>query len=215
MNTVEVWVNIAVEGKTDEAVACRLIRHVGALPGKVYVADGKENLRKRVPGYNQAAKGQPWLVLVDLDRCSCAVALLQKWVPQPSPYLCMRVAVRMVEAWLLADATNIADFLGVPVSRVPSAPEQLSDPKQEIVALAAQSRRRAIREDMVPNTGIGQRVGTAYTARLIEFIENHWDITQAASHAPSLQRSINCLTRVIQRHRFTLSGTPFSAEASL
>jgi hypothetical protein len=107
----------------------------------VYVAYGKQRLLEKVSGYNQAAKGQPWLVLVDLDRCSCAVALLQ--------------------------------------------------------------------------TGIGQRVGTAYTARLIEFIENHWDITQAASHAPSLQRSINCLTRVIQRHRFTLSGTPFSAEASL
>jgi hypothetical protein len=215
VNTVDVFVRVAVEGTVDAAVALKLIQHVGAQADTVHVAYGKQRLLEKVSGYNQAAKGQPWLVLVDLDRCSCAVALLQKWVPQPSPYLCMRVAVRMVEAWLLADATNIADFLGVPVSRVPSAPEQLSDPKQEIVALAAQSRRRTIREDMVPNTGIGQRVGTAYTARLIEFIENHWDITQAASHAPSLQRSINCLTRVIQRHRFTLSGTPFSAEASL
>ena len=115
MNTVDVFVQVAVEGTVDKAVALKLIQHVGAQADTVYVAYGKQRLLEKVSGYNQAAKGQPWLVLVDLDRCSCAVALLQKWVPQLSPYLCMRVAVRMVEAWLLADATNIADFLGVPV----------------------------------------------------------------------------------------------------
>jgi hypothetical protein len=207
VNTVEVWVNIAVEGKTDEAVACRLIRHVGALPGKVYVADGKENLRKRVPGYNQAAKGQPWLALVDLDRCSCASALVQKWVPDPAPYFCLRVAVRAVEAWLLADARNLAHFLGVPVSLVPSDPETFNDPKQAVVELADESRERAIREDMVPESGAGQRVGSGYSARLIEFVENYWDITQAAQYAPSLHRAIDCLTRLVQRyHSFLLGG---------
>ena len=202
---MDVWVNIAVEGTVDQAVACRLIRHIGVQPGKVYVANGKERLRAKVSGYNQAATGQPWLVLVDLDRCSCAVTLLQKWAPQPSQYLCLRVAVRMVEAWLLADTDHIADFLGVSANRIPSNPEQLSDPKQQLVALAAQSRKRAIREDMVPNPSAGQKVGSGYSARLIEFVENHWDITQAVRHAPSLQKAVDCLARIVQRYRSFLS----------
>lgn len=206
MNTVEVWVNIAVEGKTDEAVARRLIRHVSALAGTVYVADGKEKLHERVSGYNQAAKGQPWLTLVDLDRCNCAPALVQKWVPNPSPYFCLRVAVREVEAWLLADAKNLAHFLGVSVNLVPSDPETVNDPKQKIVALAAQSRKRAIREDMVPDSNAGQKVGSGYSARLIEFVENHWDIMQAAQYAPSLQRAVDCLNRIVHRYRALLLG---------
>jgi len=101
----------------------------------------------------------------------------------------------------------MADFLGVPASRIPSDPEQLSDPKREIVALAAQSRKRAIREDVVPEQGAGQKVGSGYSARLIEFVEDHRDITQAAQYAPSLQRAIDCLSRIVQRyHSFLLRG---------
>jgi hypothetical protein len=200
MNAADVWINFAVEGEIDEAVARKLILHVGAIPGTVYGKQGKLYLRERVAGYNQAAKGQPWLVLVDLDRCSCAPALVQNWVSQPSPYLCLRVAVREVETWLLADSHNLAHFLGVPPSRIPHAPEQLSDPKKLMVTLASQSRKRDIRRDMVPAPDAGQQVGAAYSARLIEFVEKHWDILQAVSHSPSLQRAIDCLKRVIQQY---------------
>jgi hypothetical protein len=205
MNATDVWINFAVEGEIDEAVARKLILHVGAIPGTVYGKQGKSHLRERIAGYNQAAKGMVWLVLVDLDHCSCAPALVQNWVSQLSPYLCLRVAVREVEAWLLADAHNLAHFLGVSPSRIPNNPEQVSDPKKEIVTLASQSRKRDIRRDMVPAPDAGQGVGAAYSPRLIEFVENHWDIEQAASRAPSLQRAIDCLTRVTERYRSFLS----------
>lgn len=206
MNTVDVFVQVAVEGTVDKAVALKLIQHVGAQADTVHVAYGKQRLLKKVSGYNQAAKGQPWLVLVDLDRCNCAPALVQKWVSNPSPYFCLRVAVREVEAWLLADAKNLAHFLGVPMSLVPSDPETVNNPKQEMVALAAQSRKRAIREDMVPDPNAGQKVGSGYSARLIEFVENHWDIMQAAQYAPSLQRAVDCLNRIVHRYRALLLG---------
>jgi hypothetical protein len=211
MNAADVWINFAVEGEIDEAVARKLILHVGAIPGTVYGKQGKSHLRKRIAGYNQAARNQPWLVLVDLDRCSCAPALVQKWVPQPSPYLCLRVAVYEVEAWLLADSHNLANFLGVPQSRIPHAPEQLGDPKKEMVNLASQSRKRDIRRDMVPAPGAGQQVGAAYSARLIEFVEKYWDIHQAASRSPSLQRAIDCLTRLTQQYRSFMCTSPASA----
>jgi len=211
MSVVDIWINFAVEGEIDEAVARKLIQHIGALPGTGFISGGKQNLRKRVAGYNQAAMRQPWLVLVDLDHCSCAPTLVQKWVPQPSPYLCLRVAVREVEAWLLADSHNLAQFLGVPPNCIPHSPEQIGDPKNEMVNLASQSRKRAIRKDMVPTPNTGQQVGAAYSARLIEFVERHWDIQQAASRSPSLQRAIDCLTRLTQQYRSFLSTVPATA----
>jgi hypothetical protein len=75
-----------------------------------------------------------------------------------------------------------------------------------MVALAAQSRKRAIREDMVPDPNAGQKVGSGYSARLIEFVDDQWDITQAAQRAPSLQRTVDCLNRIVHRYRALVLG---------
>ncbi len=63
-------------------------------------------------------------------------------MPDPAPYMCFRVAVREVEAWLLADREQIARFLSIARSRVPQSPETLDNPKQRLVELARHSRRR-------------------------------------------------------------------------
>lgn len=162
---------------------------------------GKANLKARIRGYNNAANYFPWLVLVDLNsEYACAPSLIQEWVGSPSPWLCARVAVRAVEAWLLADAQNIANFLGVTLGSIPTFPEQEADPKQLIIHLARQSRKREIRKGLVPDPSAGQRVGALYTPLLIEFVEYHWDIQQAALSAPSLQRAIDCLKRLIRQN---------------
>lgn len=121
---------VAVEGPTDEAVACKLIQYVCAQPGPVYGKEGQAHLRQRVASYNHAAGHAPWLVLVDLDRdADCAPPLCHIWPPKRAPLLCLRVAVRAVEAWLLADAERLAAFLGVAPRRIAAQPEQLDDPK--------------------------------------------------------------------------------------
>jgi hypothetical protein len=81
-------VQAAVEGITDEAVVRRLAAHVGAHVGAVVVAD------------------------LDRDH-DCAPRLVGEWLGEPSALMCFRVAVRAVEAWLLADDEAIAGFLGV------------------------------------------------------------------------------------------------------
>jgi hypothetical protein len=44
---------------------------------------------------------------VDLDSdTGCAPPLCEQWIPGPAPFLCFRVAVREVEAWLMADAED-------------------------------------------------------------------------------------------------------------
>jgi hypothetical protein len=195
-----VFITAAVEGNVDEAVVRRLIDHVGATPGPVYGRNGKDHLRRRIANYNQAARLSPWVVLVDLDHdAECAPPLRSAWLPSLSPFMCLRVAVRQVEAWLLADRERLAKFLSVSTSRIPHNPETIEHPKNTLVELARYSRRRDIREDMVPRPGSGRSVGPAYTARLIEFVISErkgWRPEVAARYSDSLNRSLRCLRRL-------------------
>ena len=184
----------AVEGLIDEAVVRRLAKHVGMEVGPVHGKNGKGHLRQRIAGYNNAARISPWIVLVDLNRdAECAPPLRDAWLHQPATNMCFRVAVREVESWLLADRGRLARFLRVPISRVPTTPEAIEDPKRALVELAARSRRRDIREDMVPRPGSGRTVGPAYASRLIEFVGTHWNPEVAAGSSDSLRR---CLLRL-------------------
>ena len=192
-------ISAAVEGIVDEAVVRKLIAHAEATPGDVYGKQGKSFLRQRIAGYNNAAEHAPWLVLVDLDNDEhCASPLRSAWLLQPAPYLCFRVAVREVEAWLLADTEHLAGFLGVARSRLPRDPERLANPKTTMVDLARASRRRDIREDMVPRPGSGRQIGPAYSSRLIEFASADWRPDVAAGRADSLMRAMRCLERLVR-----------------
>jgi hypothetical protein len=195
-----VFITAAVEGNVDEAVVRRLIEHVGGTPGPIYGRNGKDHLRQRIANYNQAARLSPWVVLVDLDHdAECAPPLRSAWLPALSPHMCLRVAVRQVEAWLLADRERLAKFLSVSTSRIPHNPESVEHPKSTLVELARYSRRRDIREDMAPRPGSGRSVGPAYTARLIEFVISErtgWRPEVAARYSDSLNRSLRCLRRI-------------------
>jgi hypothetical protein len=192
-----VVVSAAVEGIVDEAVVRKLIVQAGGRPGTVYGKNGKPFLRRQIHGYNNAARRLPWMVLVDLDRdAECAPPLCEEWVPDPALYLCFRVAVREVEAWLMADAESLASFLSVARSRIAADPEQLFEPKTEMVNLARHSRRREIWADMVPRERSGRQVGPAYASRLMEYVDTRWRPEVAAQRAESLRRAIACLRRL-------------------
>jgi hypothetical protein len=108
----------------------------------------------------------------------------------------LRVAVRKAEAWLLADRERLSRFLGVSADLIARKPEDLANPKREIVDLASRSRRRAIRQDMVPRQGSGRAVGPAYSSRLIEFVSDAqagWRPDVAAENADSLRRCLKSL----------------------
>jgi hypothetical protein len=125
----------------------------------------KQHLKQRIAGYNQSAHHSPWVVLMDLNHdADCAPPLKTECPPAPARYTCFRIAVRTIETWLLADSQSIARFLSVAVSHVPSFPEMLDDPKQSMVDLAQRSRRREIRESMVPRPGSGRKLAL-YTPR--------------------------------------------------
>lgn len=189
-----VEVRAAVEGNLDEAVAYRLITECGGQLGEVFGKQGRPYLRKHVRGYNTGARyGGLWFVLVDLDRDSCAPALVAETLPDPAGGMCFRVAVREVEAWLLADRMGFARWAGIRASLIPVDVEAIARPKERLVAIVRESRWRERREAIVPHPDSGRSAGPAYTSVLTDFVATDWDVEAAARVAPSLARAIRCL----------------------
>jgi hypothetical protein len=178
----------AVEGKTDAALIGRLVREAGAVLGDIHQGKGRPWVLKQLQGYNAAARRQPWVVLVDLDQDDCAPSLKKISLPDPAPLMCFRVAVREIEAWLLADREALASFLAVDLTKLEINPELLGDPKETLIALARYSRKPSLRREMVPLPGSGNRVGPGYASRLIDFIQDHWRPEVAAANSDSLRR---------------------------
>ncbi|MCL4212089.1 MAG: hypothetical protein HRU76_06770 [Phycisphaeraceae bacterium] len=194
-------ISIVVEGDADEAVARRLVEHVGGMSGTVYGRSGKAKVLSSVHGYTNAAQRSPWFVLIDLDRdAECAPTLRAACLPRVSKWLCFRIAVREIESWLLADRQSLARFLGVRERAIPRDPDNDPDPKATVVNLARQSSHRGIREDLVPTERSGRRVGIAYTSRMIEFARQHWDIERATASSPSLESAVACLADLVKRY---------------
>lgn len=194
-------IKAAVEGIVDEAVVKKLVAHIGGATINIYGRKGKPFLRTKIGGYNNDSRTRhtPWLVLVDLDNeADCAPSMRDGWLPDPADNFCFRIAVREVEAWLMADAETLAGYLSVSMNRIPRIPESLAQPKNEMVNLGRRSRRRTIREDMAPRQESGRRVGPAYASRLIEYVKNKWRPEVAANHSDSLRRAIICLKRLVQ-----------------
>lgn len=194
----------AVEGDLDEVVLQRIVAHTGARIARMFKAGGKAPLLQRISGYKNSAARHPWVVLVDMDRDDeCAARLRRLWVGEPGSFMCFRIAVRSVEAWLLADRERMASFLKVSPTRIPTNPESLGDPKRYLVDLARNSRSPRIRKELVPREGSGRVEGPLYTPRLMEFVLNRdkgWRPDVAAESSDSLKRALRCLRRVIERY---------------
>ncbi|MEW6268900.1 MAG: hypothetical protein AB1689_06335 [Thermodesulfobacteriota bacterium] len=197
MSKVVNAVTLVVEGVTDEVVAKRLLDENGWICSFVYGKAGKAAIDRALTGYNNAARFSQWLVLRDLDSdAACAPELREALLASPSRGMRLHVAVHAVEAWLLGDSEALSDFLAVPRDRVPADPERLVHPKRTLLELARRSRRRAIREALVPAAGMTAQVGPGYAAALITFATSHWRPVVAASKCESLERLRRFLRRL-------------------
>lgn len=187
--------NVVVEDVLSEAVMQRLLAKAGYMgnPPSFRIARGNNAIRINLDKYKGASRVIPHIVLTDLDRYPCPTALLADWrVGVLPPTMLLRIAVREVEAWLLADRKGIADFLHVAIDKVPLSPETMDDAKQALFNVIRKSRKRRLVEEMVPQPGA--HIGPLYNDRLREFALNCWQIETAAAIAPSLDRSILRIT---------------------
>lgn len=213
-------VAIAVEDSLSECILRRLINYsrrditvrvrfpLKTLPGGRYNVrnitqrrglSGYGQLKVNLPAFNKAADSDfPYMVLTDLDvHVRCPGQLLPKWLlrASPSPNLLFRVAVREVEAWLLADSANLAKHLDVDLTKMPVGVEALADPKVEIVNLARLSNSSVIRDDMLPESGSTAEVGPYFERVLLIFAREQWDIGEAAKNSRSLAKTIAAIDR--------------------
>jgi hypothetical protein len=197
---------IGVEDDLSDAVVRRLLNRVrrdfqvraryplAALPHLHPELSGFGYLRANVQAFNNAAAGTPHLLLTDLDVAACAPELIREWLGGTvHPNFVLRVAVREVEAWLLADAGNMADFLGLAPHRLPANIEGVPQPKEEIVRLASLSPDREIRDNLAPRPGSTATTGRLFTRSLIGYVRDRWDVKAAAANADSLARALRAL----------------------
>jgi hypothetical protein len=192
-------ITLAVEGITDAAVAKRLLQEAGLEVGPEYIKRGKHALDARLRGYNSAARFSCWLVLRDLNHdAHCAPELRRELLPTPEPRMYLHIPIRSVETWLLADAESLSQFLSVALSKIPKDPEDESDPKRALVDLGRRSRKKVVREALVPAAGTTAKVGPGYSALLIEFATLTWRPEVAARRSRSLARLRNFLQSVAQ-----------------
>ena len=153
---------------------------------------GADPFKKKIAAMNNVATNvMPVLMIADADQAACVVAQRNAWVPRYiSDRLCMRLAVKEAEAWALADHVGFAKFAELSADLLPARPETEDDPKRSLLALIQKSRRRVLRDEMLPEKGASSPVGLGYNIHMTDFIKNYWDVDRAAERAPSLARAI-------------------------
>ena len=136
---------------------------------------------------------EPVLLITDLDNPrSCPTALIKEWSQglEIETDLLFRVVVVEIETWLLADRVGFSRWLEVPDILIQRNPENISQPKETLVALARRSPNRRLRESIVPPAGSTRSVGPDYNGCLGEFAAQHWNIEAARLNSFSLDRAI-------------------------
>jgi hypothetical protein len=181
---------LAAEDEPGLAVGRRLVAEVPPL--SVYReenARGFGRLKKKAGNYQQMAEnGLPVLMLTDLDQKACPSGMIAEWIGErPNAGFLFRICVREVEAWILADREAFARFLGIKAALLPMFPEQITDPKAELIRLSKKSPRRELRTGFAPNGSA--TIGPRHNEFLCGFVRDFWNPEAASVGAPSLGRA--------------------------
>lgn len=185
---------VVTEGLLEVAVGERLLDVLGIdrTFTRFIPKGGWEAFWRDAPRYNTAARHSgPVLGLVDLEQEPCPSGLIGKHLPHGrEASFVLRIAERMLESWLLADRKALAGFMHVAAKHLPEDPDQEENPKLALVNAARHSRRKEVRDDLVPEEGTAGIVGRGYTSRLGEFVREIWQPLNAQNSSQSLRRAI-------------------------
>lgn len=199
------YIYIVVEDELSDAVLRKMLGEYFSRADLQIVSiskRGKGYIKKRINEFNKQNNDLPFFVLVDLDSDSCAPELIHQWFKRPCrKNLVFRVAIREVEAWLLADPHGISNYLNMNHSYIykeVNHPDNLKDPKSKLLSLVQRSRKRNMINDIVKTEGSSLKQGPGYNARLSDFVINTWDMERARVNSDSLSRAINALQKLKQ-----------------
>ncbi|KAB2869260.1 MAG: hypothetical protein IT503_20530 [Burkholderiaceae bacterium] len=177
-----------VEGYLEERLIGALWRQLGRHEEPLVVRNaGGSPFWAHARRYNEAGRHRIVLGLADLEQEVCAPAAIDKLGKPLSAGFKLRLAVRMIESWIMADREAFAAQFGLRVADVPLQPDLLPHPKRTVVELARRSRKKLVRDAMIP-AGVGL-VGAEYTAFMARFVESRWRLRHARTRSPSLERA--------------------------
>ncbi len=186
---------LAVEDRLSELVSARILSSLGINVSVTLGLKGKSYLEQKARNLNRTAHGFPVLMIADQDSFArCPPTLINSWLgTRQSPQFLLRFAVMEIESWIMADRKGFADFLSIPLNRVPGNPDLIAQPKEFVVSLARKCRKKQLRDQLVPRPHATSSVGPEYNTSLGSFVQSKWNIERAASSSPSLKRTINRL----------------------
>jgi len=192
-----VKVDFGGEGLTDAAAARKMILSAGATPGRDFTRRrqprGRDALDLALAGYNASARFTPVLILRDLDDLPCPGEVVASRIRDRHPACLLRIAVRSLEAWLLADRDALAAHAKIRPARLPERPEELRRPKEALVAALRHSSNRTMRRNLHLDAEgpTWQMLGEWSSG----FICDAWDPLRAAKTGavPSLRRAMRRL----------------------
>lgn len=194
------YVSVFAEDRLSQAVGVRLLTEGRSdvdvdTPG---VGRGAGQLRANLRRYNEMADWRLVLVLTDLDTARCPASLVRSWSSSMNlnSGLMLRVAVRSIESWLMADAVALAKFLRVRTASVPRSPDTEAHAKRRLLEVAARAPR-ALRDEIVPPAGSLASQGVGYNEHFSRFVRESWCPETAATRSPSLARSRTRISQVL------------------
>lgn len=187
---------LATEDELSEAIGLRLIaespfHEADVLPLR---RNGSGYLKSKVESWCQLAGQQVVLLLTDLDQIDCPVALRNEWLgTRPVPdRLLLRIAVREIESWVLADHDAMRKLIG-DRGKLPPAPDELGDPKAFLLNMVRKYAPRDVKQDLLAERGAMASQGLGYNRRLVAWVKSDWSPDRAAARSPSLLRARQAL----------------------
>jgi hypothetical protein len=186
-----IFVTLVFEDDLSETVMTEILKQ---FPDKYeiyqsYSGNGFGYLKNNIKGFNQASVVNPHFMLTDLDNYECPMELRNDWISfELKPNFIFRIAVREVESWILADREGLSRFFNTSLINFPTNPDLETDPKNTLIQLAKRSKKRTIKEDIVP-INQNAKIGPNYNGCLSEFVFNFWNIENAILHSDSLRRA--------------------------
>jgi len=197
-----IYIYLVVEDELSEAIGKKIIFEFIGFGTQIQVVrrNGSGYLKSRIEKFSELSRNYAVLMITDLDAVSCAPELKSVWlrnIDQPENFI-FRVAVREVEAWLLADPVQLAHLFGVSRTRIPPNPENIEDPKRTLLEIARKAKRE-ISRDIVQVVDSRSKQGLGYNRVLCPFVENSWDLRSASQNSDSLMRACNRVAELAER----------------
>lgn len=193
--TVSNFLQIFVEGNTDEPIVSALMTATGWVSEKYEIscAKGKGNIVRKIAKHAEAARQIPRILFLDSDN-KCPVDMrkdLEKELTHIPDDFILRIVCTCIESWVLADREGLASFCGVDIAAIPASQKlaPIHNHKNELLKVLRKSKSPKGRR-MTQGNGNDLQFSDNYTHYLADLMTDYWDAERAAQNNDSLRRAI-------------------------